>query len=77
MNIPIKIVPLNCAYFQPYCTPKASSCVANVSKQDLGCKVSFSGLYADKEHSEITVYADSALYKQTDELLTLAEKGTF
>ena len=84
MNIEYHIISkshLNCSfmatYFQPYCTPTASSCVAEVSRQDLGCKVSCTGLYADKEHSDITVYADSALYKQTKEILTLAEKGTF
>ena len=63
------------AYFQPYCTPTASSCIADVSGQDLGCKVSCTGLYADKEHSDLTLYADRVLYQRMKEILTLAEKG--
>ena len=72
---PTKIVPLNCAYFQPYCTPEASSCIKEVSRQDLRCKVSCTGLYADKEHSDLTLYADRVLYQRVKDILTLAEKG--
>ena len=63
------------AYFQPYCTPKASSCIEEVSRQDLGCKVSCTGLYADKEYSDLTLYADRVLHQRMKEILTLAEKG--
>ena len=66
---------MKCTFFQPYCTPTASSCVADVSKQDLGCKVSCTGLYADKEHSDLTLYADRVLYQRMKEILTLAERG--
>ena len=41
----------------------------------MGCNVSCTGLYADKEHSDLTLYADRVLYQRVKEVLTLAEKG--
>ena len=63
--------------FSAYCTPNALACIADVSGQDLGCKVSSTGLYADKEHSDITMYADKALYQHMTEIVALADKGIF
>ena len=61
--------------FQRNCSPYASNCIEDILTQDLGCGVSCIGLYADKEHSDITLYTDKALYRERIGLLELAEIG--
>ena len=61
--------------FQRNCSPYASNCIEDILTQDLGCGVSCIGLYADKEHSDITLYTDKALYRERTGLLELAEIG--
>ena len=52
-----------------------SDCSENILTQDLGCGVSCTGLYADKENSDITLYSDKALFNEIHGLLDLTRNG--
>ena len=53
-----------------YCSPNASSCYDAVSKDDYGCRVSCTGLYADIYHTD-----DAEKDRFSSMFAMLAEEG--